>query len=288
MEREEWLKLRKNYIGASDAPVIMNGTHFNKTPYRLWQEKLGLAGGTPDNNAMRYGRDMEEQARQCYERYTGNIMTPQMVFHKTKTFMMATLDGLDFNGEVALEIKCPGAKDHETALKGKVPEKYYPQLQHQLACDKNNQLASININRLHYFSFRDGKGVLIEVERDEAYINTLYKEEGNFWDKVMTLTAPELTERDYQQMENAEWQEVATRWARRQALLKALEEEEKQDRAFLIKMAGDASAIGHGVRVSKILRKGNVDYKAIPQLKGVDLDQYRKKPIESWRIEAVG
>ena len=88
-------------------------------------------------------------------------------------------------------------------------------------------------------------------------------------------------------MEQPEWQEVATRWAKRQALIKALEEEDKQDRACLIQMAGNLSAIGHGVRVSKIVRKGNVDYKAIPELIGVDLEAYRKKPIESWRLETV-
>lgn len=280
MNRQEWLKLRKNFIGASDAPVIMNGIHFNKTPYSLWQEKLGLKGEEVDSKVKRYGREMEESARQEYEKYTGNIMTPQMVFHEKHKFMMATLDGLDFNGEIAVEIKCPGIQDHETALEGRIPEKYYPQLQHQLAC--------ININQLHYFSFREGKGVLIEVQRDEAYIESLYQKEGTFWDKVMTLTAPELTERDYQQMEDPEWKEVAARWAKRQQLLKALAEEDKADRALLVKLAGDASAIGHGVRVSKIVRKGNVDYKAIPELIGVNLDQYRKKPIESWRIEAVG
>lgn len=276
---KEWKAMRKNYLMASDAPVIMNGVHFNKTPYSLWQEKLGLKGEEADSRAKRYGRDMEESARQAYERYTGNIVTPTVVFHSKLKFMGASLDGLDFNGETAVEIKCPGTQDHETALNGKVPEKYYPQLQHQLAC--------ININQLHYFSFREGKGVLIEVDRDEEYIESLYRKEGTFWDKVMTLTAPELTERDYQPMENPEWKEVATRWATRQALLKALEEEDKADRVILVQLAGDASAIGHGVRVSKIVRKGNVDYKAIPELIGVDLESYRKKAIESWRLEAL-
>lgn len=279
MDRQEWLKLRKNYIGASDAPVIMNGIHFNKTRYKLWQEKLGLTTSNFDNSAMKYGRETEEPARQAYEKYTGEIMTPQMVFHPEKKFMMATLDGLNFNGDLAVEIKCPGYQDHEVAKQGKVPEKYYPQLQHQLAC--------ICINQLHYFSFRDGEGILVEVQRDPEYIEALYQKEGNFWDKVINLSAPDLTEKDFEEKDTPEWKQVAERWAKRQAILKALEEEDKADRALLISLAGEGNAIGHGVKLSKIVRKGHVDYKAIPELIGVDLEQYRKKAIESWRLEAL-
>lgn len=276
--REEWLKMRKQFVGASDAPVIMNGIHFQKTPYKLWREKLGLSGGTQDNWAMRYGRETEEPARKAYEKYTGEIMTPQVVFHPDKNFMMASLDGLNFNGDLAVEIKCPGYQDHEAAKQGKVPEKYYPQLQHQLAC--------IGINELHYFSFREGEGVLVEVQRDPEYIEALYQKEGNFWDKVLNLSAPDLTEKDFEEKDTPEWIEVATRWAKRQPLLKALEAEEKEDRALLISLAGEGNAVGHGVKVSKIVRKGNVDYKAIPELIGVDLESYRKKAIESWRLVA--
>lgn len=279
MDRQEWLKLRKNYIGASDAPVIMNGLHFQKTPYKLWQEKLGLSGPQYDNSAMRYGRETEEIARQSYEKYTGEIMTPRMVFHPKKNFMMATLDGLNFNGDVAVEIKCPGIHDHRTAQEGKVPSKYYPQLQHQLAC--------ININQLHYFSFRDGEGVLVEVQRDDAYIESLYQKEGSFWEKVLNLSAPDLTERDYEEKDTPEWERIARRWAKRQTILKSLESEDKEDRVLLIKLAGNSNATGHGIRVSKIVRKGNVNYKSIPELKGVDLDKYRKSAIESWRLEEI-
>ena len=34
-------------------------------------------------------------------------------------------------------------------------------------------------------------------------------------------------------------------------------------------------------------RKGNVDYSKVPQLQGVDLEPFRKRPITSWRLEVV-
>jgi putative phage-type endonuclease len=278
--REEWLKLRKNYLGASDAPVIMNGMHFNKTPYKLWKEKLGIGAGTKDNGAMQYGRRNEEPARRAYEKYTSNLMTEEVVFHPEKKFMMATLDGLSFNGDVAVEIKCPGEADHSVARQGRVPEKYMPQLQHQLAC--------IGINQIHYYSYRDGKGILIEVGRDDKYIDRIYQEEGSFWEKVLKLEAPGLMAKDYQNMEEMdEWERVAKDWSILNRDLKALEEKEKSFRKKLIKMAGDGNAMGHGLLVSRIVRRGSVDYKAIPELQNVELDKYRKGAIESWRVETV-
>ncbi len=50
----EWLELRKNKIGASDAPIIMKVSPW-KTPYRLWEEKLGLTECV-SNQAMKRTR----------------------------------------------------------------------------------------------------------------------------------------------------------------------------------------------------------------------------------------
>ena len=76
----EWLAMRRNYVMASDAATIMNGQHFGKTPYMLWQEKLGLGKKVKDNWAMAQGRMKEEPARRAYERYTSNLVTPEVVY----------------------------------------------------------------------------------------------------------------------------------------------------------------------------------------------------------------
>jgi len=34
-------------------------------------------------------------------------------------------------------------------------------------------------------------------------------------------------------------------------------------------------------------RKGNVDYSKIPELNGVDLDDYRKKNVVSWKLSKI-
>lgn len=36
-----------------------------------------------------------------------------------------------------------------------------------------------------------------------------------------------------------------------------------------------------------IVRKGSVDYSAIPELREVNLEQYRKPPVTSWKLSVV-
>lgn len=268
---KEWLEMRRKSIGASDAPIIMGVSPWT-TPYQLWQQKLGLIKDE-DNTQKAYGRMMEEPARRAYIDFTGNFITPEVVIHPTRPYMHASLDGLCLKRNIAVEIKNVGYEDHLKAQRGQIPDKYYPQLQHQLAC--------IGSQWLHYFSFREGNGILVEVERDDAYIETLYAEEDKFWDKLQNLIEPEQTDRDFKEFTDYE---LAAKWRAVSFQLDELEKLEKEYRRAIIEAAGDHSAIGYGIRLTKVVRKGNVDYKAIPELEGVDLEKYRKAPIQSMRL----
>lgn len=278
---KEWLAHRRNYIGASDAPIIMGVSPW-RTPYQLWQEKLGLGTPQPESRAMTYGKEMEEVARRKYEEYTGNLLSTDendtLVYHPQKPFMMASLDGITFNKDMAVEIKNVCFEDHSMAKNGKIPEKYYPQVQHQLAC--------LGFNMLHYFSYREGDFALVEVERNQSYIDSLYQSEGAFWDLVLNLEAPALTDKDYVVMEDQEWDHLAKEWANISERISILEKQEKEYRAALIAKAGGQNAKGSGICLTKILRKGTVDYKRVPELIGIDLEKYRKEPSESWRLVA--
>lgn len=275
----EWIAHRRNFIGASDAPVVMGVSPW-RTRYQLWQEKLRLNEGQKENRAMIYGKEMEEVARQAYEEYTGNIVSREekdtLVYHSEKKFMMASLDGFVLKKSIPLEIKNVGEKDHFTAKKGKIPNKYYPQVQHQIAC--------LNVDLLHYFSYRYGDFALVEVERDPTYIDKLYLEEIRFWDLVLNLEAPELTDRDYVLFEDQEWDSLATKWRKVTEDLSVLENKEREYRAALIAKAAGQSSKGSGVCLTKIVRKGSINYNKIPELIGVDLERYRKQSGESWRL----
>src|SRR5271170_1345030 len=117
----EWLEMRRNKIGASDAPIIMQVSPW-KTPYQLWEEKLGIAKQKQISYEMQRGTNLEEIARQEFEKMTGLIIFPQVVQHPNFEWMIASLDGIDLAHENIVEIKCPGINDHQYALDGKIPE----------------------------------------------------------------------------------------------------------------------------------------------------------------------
>lgn len=271
----EWLELRKNHIGASDGPIIMGDSPW-KTPYQLWQEKLGLAEQPDASWAMRRGTELEPIALEAYNTHTGNNASPVVLFHSKISYMMASLDGLSEDKKIVVEIKCPGKEDHETAKNGKVPAKYKAQLQHQL------EVANTDV--LHYFSYREGDFALVEVKKDQKYIDKLLKKEAEFWEKMQNLEAPKLTNKDFIEKADQEWAETADDWKCVHARIKDLQNIEKELKKKLIRLSGGESCKGSGVTVQKIIRKGTVDFSLVPELKSVDLEKYRKNPTEMWRI----
>jgi predicted phage-related endonuclease len=210
---------------------------------------------------------------------TGIVVFDQVVFHPEFEWMMASLDGIDIEGKNIVEIKCPGAEDHQTAVNGNVPTKYYPQLQHQMAVT--------GLDEAYYFSFDGRQGVIVKVKRDQKYIDTLIQKEANFYHCMRTLEAPKLTERDYVEKNDELWRAASESWIKCQDALEDLKAREEELRETLVCLSGKTNAVGSGIKVSRILRKGNVDYKNVPELHGIDLEQYRKPTTEFWRISQI-
>lgn len=267
----EWLEMRKSKIGASDAPIIMKKSPF-KTPYQLWQEKLGLVEQDAPNRAMQLGHVNEPKARSILQDKLEIPLIPIVKIHNQRSWMMASIDAMSFDERVMAEIKCPGEKDHNIALAGNIPDKYFPQLQHQMeVCE---------LDSMYYFSFREESTALIKVERDDKYIKSLLQQEEQFWAWMNDFEAPELIDGDFVQCTDDNWMRLVARLQE----VKKFQEEEKVIRQELILLANGKNSMGGGIKVSKHMRKGVVDYSAIPQLHDIDLEQYRKKSTEYWRI----
>ena len=172
---DEWLSWRREGIGASDAPVIMGHSPWQKES-ELLLLKTGRKTEPSANHAMLRGKRLEPLARLAFVSHTGIDVAPICVQSLTHAWMRASLDGLSPDGGQVVEIKCPGEKDHKLADAGLVPEKYYAQLQHILAV---TGLAEIS-----YWSFRFGHTVLLKVKRDAGFIGTLIAKEAAFWGQV--------------------------------------------------------------------------------------------------------
>ncbi len=73
-----------------------------------------------------------------------------------------------------------------------------------------------------------------------------------------------------------DWISTATQLAKIRAQIKELESQEKFLTLELKSLSEGACSKGGGFVWSCIVRKGSVDYSSVPQLRGVDLEQYRK------------
>jgi len=270
---DEWLEWRKGKIGASDAPIIMGVSPW-QTPYDLWCQKLSLTKPRQINSAMQRGHDLEDKARALYEYKTGYFVLPQVREHFNIEYMIASLDGITIDGQHAVEIKCAGKEDHNKAICGEVPEKYYPQLQHQIEV--------CNLQEIDYFSFDGQDGVIVKVPRNSVYITNLKYKQREFWNNMQNLIPPQMTERDYVQRNDDLWNQAASEWLAIRKLASDLEDREQELKAVLISMSQGRNSSGAGIKVSKVVKKGNIDYSKMPS--DIDMEQFRKPNISYWRL----
>lgn len=177
--REEWLKLRRNGIGGSDAAAII-GLNPYSSAFQVYCDKVGLLPETEDNEAMRQGRDFEayvaerfEEAAEKRVRRCNNIIT-----NPAYPFMLANVDRLVVGEKAGLECKTTSVFNKADFESGDVPTQYYVQCQHYMAVTgyKKWYLAVLVLNRGFYWYEipynDDDVSVLIEAEREfwENYV----------------------------------------------------------------------------------------------------------------------
>lgn len=270
----DWLELRKRSVGASDAPIIMGASPW-KTPYQLWEEKMGLRENLM-NDAMRRGHELEETVRKAFEQSVGVVVFPVVKFHPQNKWMIASMDGVTLDGKIAVELKTANKTDHQGVIEGRIPDKYYPQLQHQMAVG--------GWTSMYYCSWHDGDCRHLVVKRNDDYIVNMIEKEQQFLHCMRTATPPEYTERDYQNQDSEQWQQLISEYRKASetnSLSAQLMEEIKNQ---LIAMSGGSNSKGAGATLTKATRKGLVNYSQIPELQGVDVDVYRKSPSTYWSL----
>lgn len=190
MLREEWLALRKQGIGGSDAAAACGFSRWN-SPLGLWLEKTSSDTQSVYNEAMFWGTTLEPVIRDVFSTKIGKVVEvmPYIFQSEDYPFMIADIDGIirEDDGSVSLvEIKTVSAFKAGEWADG-LPAEYYIQIQHYLAvCElpRAYVVYLIGGNELHYEI----------VERDEETISTIIMLESAFWDKVVRRQKPDVDE----------------------------------------------------------------------------------------------
>ena len=172
---DAWFEWRYDGIGASDAPTIMGENQFKTAEKLLYEKKHRI--NTPSNEAMMEGTRLEPKARRAYQEQTNLNVAPLCIESIEYPWLRASLDGISTQRDVIVEIKC-GKSAMRKARQGYIPDYYYGQIQHQLMIS--------DLKKIDYWCYRpeDG-GILLESERDDAYINKLFETELKFYKAMM-------------------------------------------------------------------------------------------------------
>jgi len=290
MDRQEWLNWRLKGIGSSDATIIMGVSPW-KTPLKLFEEKLQTVAIEDNSNEYikRKGNEMESKIRAMFEAQNMFESYPaKLVESTTWPFMRASLDGCRSDGQVIIEIKLVGKDDFNEMTKTlTVVEKYFPQVQHQLAvtgaplcvfiayCDRENDKVMREANLLQ-----------LRVHPVPEYIGNLIAAEQAFWDCVQKKKPPVASDGDYKSIKGMS--KVVNKYRRLSQKIKAMEAEldvEKEKILDAAKEMNHPRIVCSGLKLLQVSRIGNVDYKKIPELANVDLEKYRGKGSVYWKIE---
>ncbi|MEO7129300.1 MAG: lambda-exonuclease family protein [Rhodoferax sp.] len=275
----EWLAYRRTMRNASESAAVLGLSPW-QTPYQLWLAKTGRSE-VKVTAPMRRGTELEPAARLAYEEQTGLVMQPLVLQRQLDDQpYSASLDGMTLGGDLVLEVKCPFqgqlSKLWQLAASGEVPLHYQVQVQHQLMVSGAQQA--------HFWVFGDGQGVLVEVRADEALMERIRRGWEGFQVFMDSDSPPPLVEGDTRHREDAAWLEAASAYslAKRQAdeAAEVLDEARKA----LVLLAEHPKEQGAGVSVTRFWKQGSVNYKAVAELKGVDLEAYRGKAREEVRV----
>ena len=191
LDRDEWLTVRKQGIGSSDAASAV-GLNPYKSQLELWMEKTGRDAGLPkvdpkdQSSPMYWGTLLESIVAAHYTMRSGHKVRRinAVLQHPNEPWMLANLDREVMGASDVQILECKTAGINGARLwKEGVPEYITLQVMHQLAVT-GKQAADIAV-------LICGQDLQIHrVVRDEGMIARLVELERQFWRYVETDTAP--------------------------------------------------------------------------------------------------
>ena len=230
------------------------------------------------NIATDWGHANEPLAIMDYLARTGELIEQcGFVVHPVHGWLGATPDGYVGLDTIA-EIKCPYGirNDNPPAFKTAAEQPHYlAQMQVEMACS-GRELC-------HFYQWTPNGDTLEIVRISEAWIHENIPKLESFYHQFLSELdnpahlAPLRASVEGAEALLAEWDECAAR-------ISAAEARKKEILTSLVTLAEEKDAEVCGRKLTRVERKGMVDYSKIQALSGIDLEQYRKPGGEYWRL----
>ena len=281
---DDWYKMRNNYLGASEANIIMGKSKF-MTALELFNQKIGEPKkDKKENNFIQAkGHRMEEKMRNVMDMIYDTEFKPLVVLSDEYPFLMASLDGYSENIGCVWENKYVGQEDFAKVANRQMLEQYKPQVQQQLLLTGAPFCVFSVVTDLKDAPNPDFpfQYTYMEVTPDYEYIkNELLPELVKFWDKVQGKEAPEMGDKDVLDLDkDNELVELLGKYKE----LKAMEEDisaslsDIQDNIFKkLGKAKKASCNGVKITISKSEDKEVPDYEKACSELNIDVSKFMK------------
>ena len=179
LDKESWLKYRKQGIGGSDAGAVC-GLNPYRTAIQVYYDKTSDLIEDVDNEAMRQGRELEEYvARRFCEASGKKVRRANAMFYDEKNpFMIADVDRMIVGENAGLECKTASPYSEEKWRDDKIPLSYQLQCYHYMSvCNADAWYIAVLIYG------RDFK--YYKIERDDEVIENLICIEKEFWNEYV-------------------------------------------------------------------------------------------------------
>lgn len=192
MEHGNWLKLRENYLGASEVAAAL-GLNPYKSPLRLYLDKMGHAEDLSDNEHVEFGIQMEEPIREWFSKRFVKVegvdievcKYPFTLRHPEIEFLSASPDGIIEHpglGTGLIEIKTASERMWKEWEGENLPDMYYLQVQAQL-CVTGLEYA--------YIVALVGKKLLWKhIPRNDEVIQPMVEQLSRFWYEHVLAKVP--------------------------------------------------------------------------------------------------
>lgn len=191
LSHDEWLDVRKQGIGSSDAAAAVGLSPY-KSQLELWMEKTGrdtaLPKPDPDNteDPVYWGTLLEPIVAAAYTKQTGRKVrrVNAVLQHPEKPWMLANIDREVIGANAVQILECKTAGEFGARLwKEGVPEYIQLQVQHQLAVT-GKKAADVAV-------LVCGQQLQVHrIYRDEELIAKLMALQERFWHYVTSDTPP--------------------------------------------------------------------------------------------------
>lgn len=185
-DRAEWLRLRREGIGGSDAAAVLGVSPWSSA-MSVYVDKIGLDAPDPDEEVSeqaRWGKILEPHVVEEFRRRTGRVVhrDGRLIRSRARPWQLTTLDARqrspDHEGPGLVEAKTTRFEWE------RIPDEHWAQLQHQFAVT----------------GFRWGSFVVLDLMRrettwldvvpDRKYIAELVDYEHGFWRDLLEGVPP--------------------------------------------------------------------------------------------------